>query len=87
MLTLRNVTKSYRGFCWSKPDIAVSDISLSIRAGEICTLMGYNSAGKTTLVNLLSGLVSPNSGYCTIYGILMNNVNGRTQYFYKNSGY
>ncbi len=41
---------------------ALSDISLSIRRGEICGLIGPNGAGKTTFFNVLTGLYRPDGG-------------------------
>lgn len=42
--------------------IAVDDISLDIRYGEIFGVIGPNGAGKTTLVNMICGMVPPSSG-------------------------
>ena len=41
---------------------AVRDISLSVAAGEIVTLIGANGAGKTTILRAISKLASPRSG-------------------------
>ena len=38
------------------------DISLNLDAGEIVGLLGANNAGKTTLINVLSGMVKPMAG-------------------------
>lgn len=38
------------------------DVSLEVRAGEICCLLGPNGAGKSTILNTVSGLVRPMSG-------------------------
>ncbi len=42
---------------------ALSDVSFSIRRGEIYGLIGPNGAGKTTLFNLMTGLYAPDSGH------------------------
>jgi len=42
--------------------IAVRDISLTVRAGELFGLFGHNGAGKSTLVRMLSTLVRPTHG-------------------------
>ncbi len=42
--------------------VAVADISLSVRPGEIVGIIGANGAGKTTLLNLLSGFQQPDAG-------------------------
>jgi len=49
--------------------LALDRLSLSVRAGEIHALLGRNGAGKTTLVRLLSGLVEPSAGTCTLAGV------------------
>lgn len=48
--------------------IAVSEVSLSVRAGEIHAVIGPNGAGKSTLVNLLSGDLSATSGSIRVGG-------------------
>lgn len=49
--------------------VAVSDLSLSVNAGEVVTLLGPNGAGKTTTLRMLSGLILPTSGRMFINGI------------------
>lgn len=41
---------------------AVSDVSLTLRRGELHAVIGPNGAGKSTLVNLLSGELAPSAG-------------------------
>lgn len=48
--------------------IAVNEISLELRAGEITALMGRNGAGKSTLLKSLVGITAPFSGTITISG-------------------
>ncbi|QLG10402.1 ABC transporter ATP-binding protein [Deinococcus sp. D7000] len=48
--------------------VAVKDISLAVRPGEILGLIGPNGAGKTTLFNALTGFVTPSSGRVTYNG-------------------
>jgi ABC-type sugar transport system ATPase subunit len=55
-LECRGVTKSFGA------TRAVSDISFHVRAGEILALVGENGAGKSSLMNLLSGALAPDSG-------------------------
>lgn len=49
--------------------VAVNDVSLSIREGEIFGIIGPNGAGKTTAVECISGLRTPDSGSISIYGL------------------
>lgn len=47
---------------------ALSGFSLSVAAGEIVGLVGHNGAGKTTFVEIVSGLIRQDSGYIAIGG-------------------
>lgn len=47
---------------------ALTDVSLSLERGSICSLLGPNGAGKTTLLKLLMGLITPTSGRAGIHG-------------------
>jgi len=60
---LSNVTKRY-----TNGVVALDDLSLSLRAGEIVALLGPNGAGKSTAVRLLMGLSAPSSGVVRIFG-------------------
>lgn len=55
-LRIDNVSKTFPGVK------ALSNISLSIRRGEIHALIGENGAGKSTLIKILSGVYRPDSG-------------------------
>lgn len=48
--------------------VALDDISLTLRRGEVVALLGPNGAGKSTAVKLLMGLSSPTSGTVQIFG-------------------
>jgi nitrate ABC transporter ATP-binding subunit len=47
---------------------AVNNISLSVKKGEIVTLIGHSGCGKSTLMNTISGMVKPTSGSVTANG-------------------
>jgi len=48
---------------------AVSDVSLSVREGEIFGFLGPNGAGKTTTMRMLTGVLAPDAGTVRISGI------------------
>ncbi len=48
--------------------VAVDDIDLVVRPGEIVAFLGPNGAGKTTTVDMLLGLTSPTEGTVEVYG-------------------
>jgi len=62
MLTFERVRKSYG------TTVAVDDLSLTIRRGEVLGLLGPNGAGKSTIVNLAVGLLAPDTGRVDIDG-------------------
>ena len=54
-----------------KEKIAVNEINLNIKQGELFALLGVNGAGKTTTIKMLSGLILPTSGEIIIEGMNM----------------
>jgi ABC-type branched-subunit amino acid transport system ATPase component len=56
MLEVNGLSKNFGGLA------AVSDLSLTIRRGEIFGVIGPNGAGKTTLLNLITGYLAPSKG-------------------------
>src|SRR5580698_5973774 len=62
MLEVRNLTKRYRRIP------AVTDVSFTIRPGEILGYLGPNGAGKSTTVKVLIGLIEPTLGEITFKG-------------------
>ena len=59
-LELRNIYKTY-GQGENATEV-LSDIKLSIEEGEFVAIVGFTGSGKTTLVNLINGLLKPTSG-------------------------
>lgn len=62
VITIDHVCKSY-GACK-----AVSDLTLSLNAGEILGFLGTNGAGKTTTIKMLLGFFPPDSGSISVFG-------------------
>src|SRR6266545_1267059 len=54
--------------------VAVDDVSLSVEQGEFFALLGPSGCGKTTLLRLIAGFETPDSGRILIDGALMNAV-------------
>ena len=61
--SLKHVTKRF-----SNGVIALDNLCLTLRRGEVVALLGPNGAGKSTAVKLLMGLSSPTSGIVSIFG-------------------
>ena len=62
VITIDHVCKSY-GACK-----AVSDLTLSLNAGEILGFLGTNGAGKTTTIKMLLGFFPPDTGQISVFG-------------------
>ena len=74
-VTIHNLVKRYR----SLP--AVDDVSFSIREGEIFGIIGPNGVGKTTTVECISGLRTPDSESISVYGLSPQRDRGRIREF------
>ncbi len=57
-----NLTKRYKSIT------AVDSLNLTVKKGQLFSLLGINGAGKTTTIKLLSCLVSPTQGDATLQG-------------------
>jgi len=53
---------------WLGKKQVINNLTLDIRSGEICVLMGRNGVGKTTLLRTIMGILKPKSGMITIDG-------------------
>ena len=63
------ITLKTENLCKSFGDlVAVENLSVEIRKGEIFGLLGPNGAGKTTSIKMITGLLNPDSGVVTISG-------------------
>ncbi|MBQ1281364.1 MAG: ABC transporter ATP-binding protein [Oscillospiraceae bacterium] len=61
-IEIHSLTKRYRDVT------AVDGVSLTVPIGEAVALLGVNGAGKSTLINMLCGLITPDSGDAFLMG-------------------
>lgn len=64
ILKLSALTKRYNTSC-----AALNNVNLSLEAGRIVGLLGPNGSGKTTMLKLVAGLLTPNCGIIRICGL------------------
>jgi len=62
MIEVQNLTKRY------PTQLAVSDVTFSVREGEIVGFLGPNGAGKTTTMRVLTGFLPPSTGTARVAG-------------------
>lgn len=65
MIEISNLSKKYK----NTDEVAVRNLNLTIKQGEIYGLLGPNGAGKTTLISMLTSLLKPTAGIFTINGL------------------
>ena len=65
MLSIQDLHKSYAG---ARPREVLRNVSLEVRRGEYVAIVGESGVGKSTLLNLLAGLDTPDSGVISLDG-------------------
>jgi ABC-type branched-subunit amino acid transport system ATPase component len=73
LLEVRGVRQEFGGV------VALADVSLDARAGEVYGLIGPNGAGKTTLFDCIAGVRRPKAGTITLNGRDITNASGVTR--------
>lgn len=69
-IVCRNISKTY-GEGATKV-VALKDVNLTIRKGELRLLMGPSGSGKTTLISIITGILMQDSGDCLMQGVDVN---------------
>jgi len=77
MISLRNVSKIYRGAHRANVVSVLTDFSLDVDVGEFVALMGPSGCGKTTLLNLIGGLDIPSSGEVVVADTSLEKLSSR----------
>jgi ABC-2 type transport system ATP-binding protein len=68
VVELRGLRKSFRGHLGLGRTVAVENLEMRVRTGEIFGLLGPNGAGKTTTFKMMLGLLRPDRGEVRLFG-------------------
>ena len=71
LLQFQHVSKQFGG------TLAVNDLTLSIKSGEVLALLGQNGAGKSTVIKILAGVYPASSGEILFQGRKLESINGK----------
>ncbi|MBO4846766.1 MAG: peptidase domain-containing ABC transporter [Lachnospiraceae bacterium] len=71
-IVVKNLKFSYSG---ADRDYALNDVSVTIPEHKVTALVGESGCGKTTLIKLLQGFYTPNSGSITVDGVALSAIN------------
>ena len=79
-IKLKNLSFSYP----ARKKFSLSKLSMTIKKGDYVGIIGETGSGKSTLINLLIGLLRPNEGQVEVDGL---NINSKLSGWYKKIGY
>ncbi|WP_230472062.1 ATP-binding cassette domain-containing protein, partial [Gardnerella pickettii] len=66
VVNLKNVTREFKRK--NRKFIAVDNVDFSLKAGDFAAIVGKSGNGKSTLLNMIAGLLKPTRGSVTIFG-------------------
>lgn len=66
VVNLKNVTREFKRK--NRKFIAVDNVNFSLKAGDFVAIVGKSGNGKSTLLNMIAGLLKPTRGNVTIFG-------------------
>ncbi|BCA54480.1 ABC transporter ATP-binding protein [Nitrospira sp. KM1] len=82
-IVVQQLTKTYQPtWPWQRPITVLSDVSFSVRQGEIFGFLGHNGAGKTTTMKVLLGLLKATGGRVELLGGPVSDVDVHTRLGY-----
>lgn len=90
-VSVSGLTKVFRSGLTKRAFVAVRDLSLTVKSGEVYGLIGPNGSGKSTTMKVILGLLAPTAGETRIFGRDSKEVTSRSEvgflpenpYFYK----
>jgi NitT/TauT family transport system ATP-binding protein len=84
LIELRDVCVTYRGV--KRETHALTDVSLTVDAGESVALIGPSGCGKTTILNLIAGLLKPDAGTVVVDSMVLEKPRRQTSLILQDYG-
>lgn len=82
IISVKDLSKEY--YVGSHTVKALDSVSVDIKEGELVAIMGTSGSGKSTFLNMLGGLDSPDSGSVTVNNIVLSGKNDKELAHYRN---
>jgi ABC-2 type transport system ATP-binding protein len=73
VLAVRGLTRSFGAH------LVLNDVTVSVRAGQVCAVTGPNGAGKTTLLRCVAGTIKPDAGQILLLGAAVDEADPGTR--------
>lgn len=74
VLETQGIGKNYSG------KVLLEDINITVKPGELVSILGMSGSGKTTLFNIISGLIKPEQGRILLHGEDVTGETGHVAY-------
>src|ERR1700722_5578435 len=62
---------------------AIADVSLTVADGEFLSVVGPTGCGKSTILNMIAGLLTPSEGSVAIFGETLRSLNRQVGYLFQ----
>lgn len=95
-ILLKDIKRSFKNHFWQRKKTVLEGISFDIHEGEVFGFLGPNGAGKTTTIKIITGLLRPDSGSVSVFGLSPDSLSAKQRigflpespYFYEHlTGY
>ncbi len=79
VLEINNLKVVFKGPSRKRETVAIDDLCLNVREGEVVGFIGPNGAGKTTTIKVLMGFIFPTHGTAKVFGYEAGSKNARSR--------
>jgi len=83
VLSLDDIRCSFISSETTSEYVAIDNVSLDLRAGEFVSIVGPTGCGKSTILNVAAGLISPSNGKVIVFGEELRSINQHAGYMFQ----